>query len=273
MIVKRSCHMVTTDDSSAVIGTELDQLGHEAGPTRLMRSPDAAAGVPVEVLIEEEVVPEVARGELVVHLHGRPAPVLAALEQAHETVAQRVGDLEDRHLVARAGRVLDEKPVPVVRGELLQGLDDQVVDGEPDGAAPIRVAAHDDHRRLRRVVAELAAGAVELEDVGVLEVVARQAAHAEIRQEFLGVEHALQQGPQAVPRQHRQQPPLAGAGLRTPRDQLREVRVSTAEALQPRGEGRELLEHGRLDDLHREEGDDPDERPEPDGFPLAVRRC
>ena len=47
----------------------------------------------------------------------------------------------ERHAAARAGRALDLEVVAVVVVELLQRLDQQVVDREPDRAAPVGVAA------------------------------------------------------------------------------------------------------------------------------------
>ena len=63
-----------------------------------------------------------------------------------------IGDLVQRQILARAGRALDREVVAVVVVELLERLDDQVVDREPDRAAPVRVAAEQAAVRLGRLV-------------------------------------------------------------------------------------------------------------------------
>ena len=65
---------------------------------------------------------------------------------------QLVGDLLDRDEAARAGRALDLEVVAVVVMELLQRLDDQEVDREPDRPAPVRVAAEQPDVGLARLV-------------------------------------------------------------------------------------------------------------------------
>ena len=59
-------------------------------------------------------------------------------------------DLREVHEDARAGGALDAQVVAVEVVVALQRLDEQVVDGEPDRAAPVRVAAEEAGRRLAR---------------------------------------------------------------------------------------------------------------------------
>src|SRR5687768_7169927 len=108
-------------------GGRLEQLGDEARPAGLVRSTDAAAGVAVEVLVEEHVVAEM---RVVLHLRvvaeDRPpaAPVLE--EDVAEPVAQLAGDLLQAEEVAGAGRAFDAEVVAVVFVELADRFDQQV---------------------------------------------------------------------------------------------------------------------------------------------------
>ena len=64
----------------------LQQFGHQRGPARLVAGPDAAAVVPVEVLVEEHQVAPVRVGlELLGSAVHRPAAVGIAQEDAGET--------------------------------------------------------------------------------------------------------------------------------------------------------------------------------------------
>src|SRR5262245_58972311 len=59
----------------------LQQLGDQAGPPGLMRRPDAAPGVAVEVLVKEQVVAEErVRLQLLLTAEHRPSAVAAAQE-------------------------------------------------------------------------------------------------------------------------------------------------------------------------------------------------
>ncbi len=70
----------------------LQQLGHQAGPAGLVAGAEAAAGVAVEVLVEQEVIAEV--GVVLEQLdvaEDRPAPVGVAQEEPRQPPRQLVG--------------------------------------------------------------------------------------------------------------------------------------------------------------------------------------
>ena len=67
-----------------------------------------------------------------------------------QPLRELVGDLVDRVIAAGAGRALDLEVVAVVVVELLQRLDDQVVDRQPDRPAPVGVAAEQAATSIRR---------------------------------------------------------------------------------------------------------------------------
>src|SRR5215471_12591425 len=90
--------------SNRVTGTRVQELGDQSGPSGLVRSPDSAARVAVEVLVEMEVVAELAillqlRIERV-HL-SHAGGILQ--ENSRQTVRQLLRHLIDREKTARAG--------------------------------------------------------------------------------------------------------------------------------------------------------------------------
>src|SRR5207237_4152886 len=77
-----------------------------------------------------------------------PAPGRTAQEDARQPAGQLLTDLPERQRGPRAGRALHAEVVSVVVVEPLQRFDDQEVDREPHGSAPVGVAAEQPGRRL-----------------------------------------------------------------------------------------------------------------------------
>src|SRR5262249_48056058 len=106
-------------------GTRLQELGDQPGPSGLVRSSDSTPRIAVEVLVEVQVVAELAiplqlRIERV-HL----SHTLGVLqEDSRETVRQFLRHLTEREETARPRRTLDAKAIPVVVVELLQRFND-----------------------------------------------------------------------------------------------------------------------------------------------------
>src|SRR5581483_10294032 len=119
-----------------------DEVGDEAGPAGLVRRAETGPGVAVEVLVKQD---RVAPGRILLEQrvpaeHGTTS-VGAAQEQRDEPRRELGVDLGERQLLAGPSRALDREgraEVAVVRP---QRIDQQVVDGEPHRAAPVRVAA------------------------------------------------------------------------------------------------------------------------------------
>src|SRR4029077_5376521 len=103
-----------------------------------MRCANTATVVAVEVLVEEDVVPEMW---VVLHffavVEDRASGGLILEENACEASGELVRDLTAGQIFSRAGRALDREIVPIVLMELLERFDEQVVDRHPNGAAPI----------------------------------------------------------------------------------------------------------------------------------------
>src|SRR3954453_5442 len=118
----------------------------------------------------------------------RPPPRRVARERRRQPPRDLAGDLEQRHLAARAGRALHHQPLAVVAVQLEEPAEDDGVHREPDGAAPVRVPA--EHRRvgLGREVSDRIALAAPLELARVLEVAARDRADPVRAEELVLVE-------------------------------------------------------------------------------------
>src|SRR5437016_2764213 len=177
----------------------LEQLRHQARPSGLVVGADARPVVAVEVLVEEEVVAEVWVALQLLRLpERRTASVFIAQEDRGESSGDLRRDLGERELPAGAGGKLHREALAQVMVELLQRLDQEVVDREPDRPPPVGVAAEQPARRLRRLVADPIFGAVDLQHVGLVAVHAGERADAIRREELSLVQQAAQDPAQLV---------------------------------------------------------------------------
>src|SRR5207244_2906063 len=110
--------------------------------------------------------------------HSRHAPAEPGRERAGGRARDSGGHSPQVEQPAGAGRALDLQVVAEEVVELLERLDQQVVDREPDRPPPVRVAAEEARRRLGRLVVHAVLGALDLQHVGMLAMVARQRADA-----------------------------------------------------------------------------------------------
>src|SRR5262249_23129457 len=95
--------------------------------------------------------------------------------------------------------------------KLLQRLDDEKIDWKPDRTAPVRVATEQAGARFARLVLDFIGGAVELEPVRVLEVVAADRPDAIRAEELVRVQHPLEQALHPMSAHKRQQAPFTQA--------------------------------------------------------------
>ena len=118
------------------------ELRDQPSPTGLMGRADAAAGVAVEILVEQQVI-----AEIWIPLHARvmaeyrPLALLVLQKDPREPHGELVGHVVDRDERARSRRAFDAKVVTVVVMKLLQRFDDEKIHGHPDRTAPVGVAA------------------------------------------------------------------------------------------------------------------------------------
>src|SRR3954469_1261738 len=105
-----------------------------------MARADAGAVVAVEVLVEKD---QIAPVRVLLKSGGaavqRPAVVLAQEDQA-DPPRDLIRHLPERHLLTGAGGALHGERVTKVRVHLPEGLNQQLVDRQPDWAPPIRVS-------------------------------------------------------------------------------------------------------------------------------------
>src|SRR6266446_3796212 len=95
---------------------------------------------------------------------GTPALSIAQ-ENARQPARQFCRHLPEGHLTLRAGRKRHGQALAVKVVKFLQRLDEQVVNGKPDGAAPIRVATKQPGGGLCWLVIHPVFCAVDREDI------------------------------------------------------------------------------------------------------------
>ena len=76
--------------------------------------------------------------------------------------------------------------------KLLKRLDQQKVYREPHGSAPVGVPAEQPGGRVRRLIIHPMLHPIHMEQVGMVLVEARQGANSVRRQEFLLIQHVLE---------------------------------------------------------------------------------
>src|SRR5215471_17215378 len=95
--------------------------------------------------------------------------------------------------------------------ETTQGVNQKVVDREPNRAAPVGVAAKEPCTRFSRLVVDRVRGAIEIQDVRMIQVTARDSPDAERREEFILVKHNMQNLLQLLAISDGEEPPLTGS--------------------------------------------------------------
>src|SRR5512139_1281037 len=109
-----------------------------------MRGAQAAPAVAVEILVEQDVVAKVrVVALLVAGAVDRAATLAICAENAGEPARQFFGDLIKAELAAGARRALHLQSLAVKVGETVERVHEQVIDREPDGAAPVGIAAEE----------------------------------------------------------------------------------------------------------------------------------
>src|SRR5207249_5518680 len=105
------------------------------------------------------------------------------------------------------------KIIPIIVIEFLERLDQQEVDGKPDGAAPVGVATEDLCARLRRFIAHCILGTIKGQHIGMSSMILTERTNAVITQKFLRIEHASKQALETMPTHQRQQATCTRVGL------------------------------------------------------------
>src|SRR5579863_8967975 len=148
----------------------------------------------MKVLVEQNVIAEVrVVGELRMVFEHWPTAICLLQEKARQTTAQFRGHLVKGEEFSGPSRTFDLELISVVIVKTLQGLDDEIVNWQPDGPTPVRVAAEQCTARLSRPVPYFVVRAAGFEAERFLLVNLRQSAHAVFGQEALFVEHPAEQ--------------------------------------------------------------------------------
>src|SRR3974377_1129030 len=105
-----------------------------------MAGPNTGPVVPLEVLVEQNVVAPMLILPPAVIAMGRPASFFVADEQAGQPSRDLLADLQESHLASRANRTLDLKVVSQVSILVNQGSDEHELHRHPDRPAPVRVS-------------------------------------------------------------------------------------------------------------------------------------
>ena len=240
---------------------EHEQQRDGAGPAGLVAGADAGAVVAVEVFVErDQVVPVRVGLELLYSAVDRPASVLVVGERRRQARGDFGGDLEQVHLLPRAGGALDFELVAVVAVQLSQPAQDDDVHREPHRAAPVGVAAEHAGVRLGRKIVDVVLLPAPVEDARLVEMAARDRADSVWAEELVLVEHGFEDPPQPQLVDERQDPPALRVGtgqVRQRRQRVGEVANELLGALQQHRVALQQLtvEHGR--GAHRQK---PDER-------------
>src|SRR5215510_11295605 len=137
-----------------------------------MARANARAVVPVEVFVKQrQIAPMRIALKLFRAAVNRSAPVFAAQEDTRESTRNLIRYFPQIHEPAGAGWAFDFEIIAQVVMKLLQRLDQQEVDREPDRAAPIRVAAEQPRTRFSRLVINAMCHPIDPEDVWVFVMV------------------------------------------------------------------------------------------------------
>src|SRR5262245_33842080 len=124
-------------------------------------------------------------------IDGTP-PIGIAQENARQSARQFCSHLPESHLALGARRERHGQAIAVKVVELLQRLDQQIVHWEPDGAAPVRVAAKQPGGGLRWLVIHTVFRTVDRQDVWVRAMQPGEGSNPVGRQKFSLIEHILQ---------------------------------------------------------------------------------
>src|SRR6516165_227077 len=143
-----------------------------------MAGPDACTGVAMEILVEQDVVSPVLIVPSAVIAMCRTATVVVEDEQAGQPSRNLLTDLQEIQLAARADRTLDLEVVAQVGVLVDQGADEHELHRHPDWSAPVGVAPKHPAVRITRDVTDPVLLSANVEDIGVLGVIARQRANS-----------------------------------------------------------------------------------------------
>src|SRR5690349_20899968 len=118
----------------------LEQLGYKPCPAGLVAGPDACAVVAVEIFVKQDQVTPVGISlEYFCSTINGPAPVCFPQKDSAQALRDHTGCFPKRQHIAGGRRAFHLQTVAVIVVILLQGFDNQEVDGKPHRPAPVAV--------------------------------------------------------------------------------------------------------------------------------------
>src|SRR5690348_16901349 len=175
-----------------------------------MACADAGAVVAVKVFVEQHMIPPVRiplkQFRAAEH---RPPAITVPKERPDEATRKLRGHLPDRRLPSRPEGIFHPVLIAEKEMKLLKRFDEQIVDGEPDRSAPIRIPAELRSARFRRLVVDSVLMAHDVQDVRMIPVIAGQGANAVRRKELILVEEIAHNRAKPVPVDEREKAPDA----------------------------------------------------------------
>src|ERR1043166_610604 len=112
-------------------------------------------GVTVKVFVKQHIVTPVRVSLIQLDVaEYRPPSIRPAPKDAYQTRGQLCCDLAQGERLARPGRAFDQKVIAIIHMEFFERLDQQEVDREPDGAAPVGITAEQAGVGFSRLIAD-----------------------------------------------------------------------------------------------------------------------
>src|SRR5262245_56350373 len=128
----------------------LDEASHEGRPARLVACAQPFSLVAVEVLVkEDEVLPVRVLLEPGLVAMARAAALLVPKKDPRKTRGDLDGHVSEVHFPSGPRRALDDERISIEMVVALEGFNQEVVHGEPDGAAPVGVSTKEGRVRFR----------------------------------------------------------------------------------------------------------------------------
>ena len=183
------------------LGAFADQPDDERSPTGLVTGAEAFTGLGVKILVEQHQV--LPRGIIIVTFGDAPAETRSItirifLEDGDQAFADEICDLIQGQFMARTSRSFDLEGVPVEMVIALERFDDEEVDGKPDRAAPVRVAAEHPAVALARDIADFMILATVVEPEGLLLMDLAEGADAKAAEELLFIDESFETAPEPL---------------------------------------------------------------------------
>src|SRR5262245_27344385 len=138
-----------------------------------MARANACTGLPVEVLVEQDVVAPVLIAPPAVIAVGRPALIFVTYEQTRQPSRDVLADLQEIQLASRSDWTLHLEALPEVGVLVDQGMDEHELHRHPDRSPPVGVPSEHPAVRVARHISDAVVQSASVEDVGVLGVISR----------------------------------------------------------------------------------------------------